>query len=87
MPGLGYPVRPVKGQLLVFGHGSTGPPVIVYRDHNYLLTKADGTVVLGGTMQEDGGYSMEADGRAVLDYFRTVADAMAKRRLREVAGK
>jgi glycine oxidase len=64
LPGLGYPVRPVKGQLLVFGRGSTGPPVIVYRDHNYLLTKADGTVVLGGTMEEDGGYSMEADGRA-----------------------
>ena len=64
LPGLDYPVRPVKGQLLAFGPGAPGPAVIVYRDHNYLLTKADGSVILGGTMEPDAGFSLVTDERA-----------------------
>ena len=53
LPSLPYPVRPVKGQLLVF-EGGRGPSRIVYWGHDYLLTKPDGTVLLGGTMEEAG---------------------------------
>ncbi|MFY9615926.1 MAG: FAD-dependent oxidoreductase, partial [Candidatus Dormiibacterota bacterium] len=63
LPGLDYPVRPVKGQLLAFPAGAPGPEVIIYRDHNYLLTKADGTVVLGGTVETDAGFSVTPDER------------------------
>ncbi|MDP9326474.1 MAG: FAD-dependent oxidoreductase [Candidatus Dormibacteraeota bacterium] len=63
LPGLDYPVRPVKGQLLAFPPGAPGPEVILYRDHNYLLTKADGTVVLGGTVEADAGFSLNPDER------------------------
>ena len=56
------PVRPVKGQLLVF-RDVAGPEHIVYAGHNYLLTKADGSVLLGGTMEEVG-FSLAADGAA-----------------------
>ena len=56
------PVRPVKGQLLVFREVA-GPEHIVYAAHNYVLSKADGTVMLGGTM-EDAGFSLAADAGA-----------------------
>ncbi|MFN2465959.1 MAG: NAD(P)/FAD-dependent oxidoreductase [Candidatus Dormibacteria bacterium] len=54
------PVRPVKGQLLAFAAGE-GPEPIIYHDHHYLLTKPDGAVLLGGTMEE-AGFSLEPDG-------------------------
>lgn len=57
--GKAVPVRPVKGQLLVF-RDAPGPEHIVYSGHNYVLTKADGSVVLGGTV-EDAGFSLDAD--------------------------
>ena len=56
------PVRPVKGQLLVF-RDAQGPDHVIYSGHNYVVTKADGTVLLGGTM-EDAGFSMAPDGAA-----------------------
>lgn len=61
LPGLDLAVSPVKGQLLVFPVGSPGPGPILYRGHDYLLTKADGSVILGGTMEPDAGYSTEPD--------------------------
>ncbi|MEA2647299.1 MAG: glycine oxidase, partial [Chloroflexota bacterium] len=61
--GLGAAVRPVKGQLLVFPAGSPGPARVLYADHTYLLAKADGTVILGGTMEERG-FDLEIDGAA-----------------------
>ena len=63
LPGLDYPVRPVKGQLLVFPAGTPGPAPMIFTGHDYLLTKADGTVVAGGTMEE-AGYSLEPDAHA-----------------------
>ena len=53
LAGVSVPVRPVKGQLLVFPSGA-GPARIVYWGHNYLLTKPDGSVILGATMEEAG---------------------------------
>jgi glycine oxidase len=60
--GATVPVRPVKGQLLVF-RGVTGPEHVLYTGHNYVLTKADGTVLVGGTMEE-AGFSLAPDARA-----------------------
>ncbi|MGI8607709.1 MAG: NAD(P)/FAD-dependent oxidoreductase [Candidatus Dormibacteria bacterium] len=60
--GEAVPVRPVKGQLLVFRDAS-GPDHIIYSGHNYVLTKADSTVVLGGTVEE-AGFSLAADAEA-----------------------
>lgn len=57
--GRAVPVRPVKGQLLAF-RGAKGPRPIIYAGHNYLLSKADGTVLLGATM-EDAGFSLDGD--------------------------
>jgi glycine oxidase len=56
------PVRPVKGQLLSFGR-VPGPRRILLAGHNYLLTKADGEVLLGGTMEE-AGFSLDGTGEA-----------------------
>ena len=56
------PVRPVKGQLLVFA-AAQGPEPILYSGHNYLVSKPDGTVLLGGTMA-DAGYSFDPDPEA-----------------------
>ena len=63
LPGLDYPVRPVKGQLLVFPAGSPAPRRILYAGHSYLLGKADGTVILGGTVEERG-FDTETDAGA-----------------------
>jgi glycine oxidase len=60
--GVALPVRPVKGQLLAFA-GQTGPSRIVYWGHNYVLSKPDGSVILGGTMEE-AGFSLLPDDRA-----------------------
>jgi glycine oxidase len=58
LPTLGYLVRPVKGQLLRFA-GVAGPGRMLYWGQNYLLSKPDGTVVLGATMEE-AGFSLDA---------------------------
>jgi glycine/D-amino acid oxidase-like deaminating enzyme len=60
--GLPLPVRPIKGQLLVF-RGGAGPARIVYWGHNYVLTKPDGSVILGATMEE-AGFSVTTDENA-----------------------
>ena len=60
--GVTLPVRPVKGQLLVFP-GGAGPERIVYWGHNYLLTKPDGSVIVGATMEE-AGFSIVTDQHA-----------------------
>jgi glycine oxidase len=51
--GAQVPVRPVKGQLLVF-EDALGPEPIVYAGHDYVVTKPDGTVLVGGTVEEAG---------------------------------
>ena len=75
--GVALPVRPVKGQLLVFPTG-TGPSRIVYWGHNYLLTKPDATVVLGATM-EDAGFSTDPDQHAE-DLRQALSPALARPR-------
>ena len=62
IPGAGLPVRPVKGQLLAFAN-APGPSRIVYWGHNYLVAKPDGSVILGGTMEE-AGFSVVPDAGA-----------------------
>jgi glycine/D-amino acid oxidase-like deaminating enzyme len=58
VPGLTLPVHPVKGQLLVFPQAA-GPGPILFHGSRYLLSKADGSVILGATMEEDAGFSLE----------------------------
>jgi glycine oxidase len=62
IPGVVLPVHPVKGQLLAFARRA-GPARIVYWGHDYLLAKPDGSVILGGTMEE-AGFSFVPDERA-----------------------
>lgn len=57
LPDLAYPVRPVKGQLRVYS-GHPGPARMLYSGRNYLLTKVDGSVLLGATM-EDAGFDLQ----------------------------
>jgi glycine oxidase len=59
LAGAAVPVRPVKGQLLSF-ESAAGPAPILYSGHNYLLSKVDGSVLLGGTMA-DAGFSLAPD--------------------------
>jgi glycine oxidase len=66
--GVSLPVRPVKGQLLVFPNGA-GPGRILYWGHNYLLTKPDGSVIMGATMEE-AGFSTVTDDQA--ETLRTI---------------
>ncbi|MFN2463088.1 MAG: NAD(P)/FAD-dependent oxidoreductase [Candidatus Dormibacteria bacterium] len=60
--GAAVPIRPLQGQLLAF-EDVTGPEPILYSGQDYLLSKPDGTVLLGGTMSESG-FSVAPDGRA-----------------------
>ncbi len=56
--GVRVPVRPVKGQLLRLAPLRPGGPPLLQRvvryDTGYLVPRADGTVVLGATMEEQG---------------------------------
>lgn len=56
--GIRLPVRPVKGQLLRLAPLRPGGPPLLQRvvryDTGYLVPRADGTVVLGATMEEQG---------------------------------
>ena len=49
-------LQPVRGQLLVFNQGQ-GPERILYWGHNYILTKPDGSIVVGGTVEPEAGYA------------------------------
>lgn len=55
--GAAVPIRPVKGQLLAYRE-VPGPEPIVYSGHDYVVSKPDGSVLLGGTMEE-AGFSLE----------------------------
>jgi glycine/D-amino acid oxidase-like deaminating enzyme len=72
LPGAAVPIRPVKGQLLIFA-GQPGPAPMVYWGHNYLLTKPDASVVLGATM-EDAGFSTTVDEKA--EALRSLLDRL-----------
>lgn len=58
LPGLELPVEPVRGQLLVF-EGVPRPARILYVGHDYILGKADGTLIVGGTVEPGAGFSTE----------------------------
>jgi len=57
-PGVHVPVRPVKGQLMRLRPVIPGEPALLTRvvrfDTGYLVPRADGTIVLGATMEERG---------------------------------
>jgi len=72
-------VRPVRGQLLVFA-SAAGPRHILFHGRNYIVTKPDGHVLVGATMEEagfvlDATPAAEAELRASL---RRLAPALVK---------
>ncbi|MHB8509535.1 MAG: NAD(P)/FAD-dependent oxidoreductase [Candidatus Dormibacteria bacterium] len=73
LEGVFCPVRPVRGQLLVISEVPL-PSRILFVGHDYLVAKADGTLVVGGTMEEDSGFSLEPS--AAADRLRALLRAV-----------
>lgn len=50
----GLPVRPVRGQMLLYRAAPGRLPAIVYQDGHYLVPRADGHILAGSTLEEAG---------------------------------
>ena len=64
------PLRPVRGQLLYLGWNGEAPRTIVWGPRCYVVPRADGTVLVGATVEEAG-----FDERATADGVRELLDA------------
>jgi glycine oxidase len=51
---LALPVEPVKGQMLLYAAGSVAPPVMLLREHAYLIPRRDGRVLAGSSVEHAG---------------------------------
>jgi glycine oxidase len=72
-------IRPVRGQLLDFA-SAAGPRRILFHGHHYLITKPDGHLLVGATMEE-GDFSLEpteAGERELRKALRRLAPALVK---------
>ena len=69
------PVRPVKGQLMIMAKPPLAPPIsmtvrgLVHGRTVYLVSRSDGRVVVGGTVEEMG-YDARVTAGAILDLLR-----------------
>lgn len=48
------PVRPVRGQMLLYAAAPGRLPCVVYRDGAYLVPRADGLILAGSTLEDTG---------------------------------
>jgi glycine oxidase len=48
------PIRPVRGQMLLYKSAPDRLPCIVYQDGHYLVPRADGHILAGSTLEETG---------------------------------
>jgi glycine oxidase len=51
---LAIPVEPVKGQMLLYAAGAATPPVMLLREHAYLIPRRDGRVLAGSSVEYAG---------------------------------
>jgi glycine oxidase len=83
------PIRPVRGQMLLYRAAPGRLPGIVYQDGRYLVPRADGHILVGSTL-EDSGFdkSTTATARADLEVFigRLLPDVAATEPIRQWAG-
>lgn len=71
----GLPIRPVRGQILLYRAAPGRLPCVVYRAGHYLVPRADGHILAGATLEEAGfDKSTTAAARAELAGF--VADLL-----------
>ncbi|HXG28151.1 MAG TPA: glycine oxidase ThiO [Nevskiales bacterium] len=68
---LAIPVEPVKGQMLLYAVGAATPPVMLLREHSYLIPRRDGRVLAGSSVEYAG--------------FDKTPDAAMRRQLHEGA--
>jgi glycine oxidase len=68
------PVRPVRGQMLLYAATPERLPCIVYRDGAYLVPRADGLILAGSTL-EDTGFDKSTTEQAYAD-IRAFAEAL-----------
>lgn len=52
--GLDIPVKPIRGQMLVFRENPAGLERIVLKDNRYLIPRRDGRILVGSTLEDVG---------------------------------
>ena len=48
------PIRPMRGQILLYAANPGTLPCIVYQNHRYLVPRADGLILAGSTIEDSG---------------------------------
>lgn len=67
--GVSVPIKPIRGQILLFRDAPGRLPCIVYRQGNYLVPRADGHILAGSTL-EDVGFDKATTGAAYAELRR-----------------
>lgn len=52
--GLNIPIKPIRGQMLVFRNNPVGLNRIVLKDNHYLIPRRDGRILVGSTLEDVG---------------------------------
>lgn len=52
--GVTLPLRPVQGEMLLYGADCPAPPCVVLADDGYVIPRVDGQTVVGSTIRETG---------------------------------
>ncbi|MFV1996948.1 MAG: glycine oxidase ThiO [Acidiferrobacterales bacterium] len=52
--GLDIPVKPIRGQMLVFRHNPAGLGRVVLKENYYLIPRRDGRILVGSTLEDVG---------------------------------
>ncbi len=79
--GLDIPIRPIRGQMLVFRDNPGGLERIVLKDKRYLIPRRDGRILVGSTLEDVGFDKSTTESAAVelrqaaLSIMPTLADA------------
>ena len=61
--GLDLPVRPVQGEMLLYGATCPAPPGVILAEDGYVIPRADGQMLVGSTLR-DSGYDQRPTGAA-----------------------
>lgn len=54
IPAADLAIKPIRGQMLLFGAGTEAPENILYRDGIYLIPRRDGQILVGSTREDVG---------------------------------
>ncbi len=73
--GLSLPVRPVKGQMLLFRADPDFMQRIVMHDYHYIIPRRDGRVLVGSTLEAEAGFDKQTS-KQVADELKAIVRYM-----------